>query len=283
MNDYLINTTLARPLLQRVFFAAVLFIFIYYYFNHLFVSQIGLNPILFQEIDPSYWLLMILKIPQLIAGTKIVSILFDLTLVISAIISFLKPSQSTSVKVFYVFYFLYYMLFNLLAGHHYVNIGILVTALPFMFSRNEKFAFLFACSRYYFLFMFTSAALWKLWRGSLFHNGQLVTFLQKKKLLATISGDTSLTSQIDSFVLTHKELALATWIVMGMLELSFIIGFFSYKYDKILVANYILFLIGSFFIVDIVNIENLLMLLTLFPIIKIVNRINGKLIPAITT
>ena len=283
MNDYLNNTILARPLLQRVFFAAVLLIFIYYYFNHLFISQIGLNPILFQEIDPAYWLLMILKIPQSIAGNKIVSVFFDLILVISAMISFIKPSQSMSVKIFYVFYFLYYMLFNLLAGHHYINIGILVTAFPFMFSRNEKFAFLFACSRYYFLFIFTSAALWKLWRGSLFHNGEIVTFLQQKKLLANISRDTSLTSQIDLFLLTHKEVALASWIVMGILEISFIIGFFSYKYDKILVANYILFLAGSFLIVDIVNIENLLMLITLFPIIKIMNRINGKLILAKTT
>ena len=283
MNNYLTNTTFARPLLQRVFFSAVLLIFIYYYFSHLFISQVGLNPILFQEIDPAYWLLMILKIPQLIAGNTIIAIFFDLILVISAVISFIKPSQSVSVKIFFVFYFLYYMLFNLLSGHHYVNIGILVTAFPFMFSRNEKFAFLFACSRYYFLFIFTSAALWKLWRGSLFHNGQIVTLLQQKKLLATISGDTSLRFQIDLFLLIHKEFALVAWIIMGVLELSFIIGFFSYKYDKILVANYILFLTGSFLIVGIVNIENLLMLMTLFPIIKMINKVNRKLVLVKTT
>src|SRR5260221_6669033 len=159
---------LARPLLQRVFFGCFLLIFIYKYFLNLFISQIGLNPILHQEIDPGYWFLIVLKIPQLVAGNKISAFFFDLIVILSALVSFIKPTQTWSVKIFYVFYFLYYMLFNLLAGHHFVNIGILVTAFPFMFKRKEKFALLFACSRYYFLFILTSAALWKLWRGSFF-------------------------------------------------------------------------------------------------------------------
>jgi hypothetical protein len=277
LNEYLNIAALARPLLQRIFFGGVLLIFIYKFFLNLLISQIGLNPVLYQEIDPSYWLLMILKIPQLVAGNKFSAIFFDLIIILSALVSFIKPAQTWSVKIFYVFYFLYYMLFNLLAGHHFVNIGILVTAFPFMFKRNKKFALLFACSRYYFLFILTSAALWKLWRGSLFHSEQLLSILKEKNLMAIINKDTSLTAKISFFIGTREGLVLPIWIFMGVLEISFVIGFFSYRYDKLLLLNYILFAIGGFLIVDIGNFENFLMLLTLFPVVGLISRINRKL------
>jgi hypothetical protein len=268
---------LTRPLFQRIFFGGVLLIFIYKYFLNLFISQIGLNPILYQEIDPGYWLLMILKIPQLVAGNKVSSFFFDLILILSALVSFIRPSQTWSVKIFYGFYFIYYMLFNLLAGHHFANIGILVTAFPFMFKRNEKFAILFACSRYYFLFVFVSAGLWKLWRGSLFDDGQILSILRGKNLIAIINADVSLIAQIGFFIGTHKELALVAWIIMGILEISFIIGFFSYRYDTILLVNYLLFAVGGFLIVRIGNVENFLMLLTLFPVIRIISKRNKEI------
>src|SRR5258705_13253187 len=97
---------LTRPLLQRIFFGAVLLIFIFKYSLNLFISQIGLNPILYQEIDPGYWFLMILKIPQLVAGNKVSSFFFDLILILSALVSFIRPSQSWSVRIFYGFYFM---------------------------------------------------------------------------------------------------------------------------------------------------------------------------------
>ena len=252
-------------------------ILIYNYSASLLVSQIGLTPILYQEIDPSYWLLMILRIPQIIAGNKIIAILFDVVLLLSAGISFIKPSQVWSVRVFYAFYFLYFMLFNLLVGHHYANVGILVVGFPFMFKYNSKFALLLACSRYYFLFVFTSAALWKIWRGSLFHTGQLISILQGKNSMSVINSDSSPIAQIVFFTGTHQGLALAIWILLGVLELSFLIGFFSYRYDGVLMINYLLFVAGGFLFVGIFNIENLLLLITLFPVIKMSSRVNRKI------
>lgn len=266
----------SRSVLQRVFFCCVLMIFVYNYSAHLFISQIGLNPILYQEIDPSYWLLMILHIPQFIVGNKVAAITFDLVLFISAMLSVIKPSQIWSVRVFYVFYFIYFMLFNLLVGHHYANVGILVLGFPFMFKYNSKFALVLACSRYYFLFILASAAFWKIWRGSLFHTDQLISILQGKNSMTVITSDHSLLSQFFFFIGTHQGLAIAIWILMGVIELSFLIGFFTYRFDAMLMTSYLLFVAGGFLIVGIFNMENLLMLITLFPVIKMISGVNKK-------
>jgi hypothetical protein len=273
LNNYLEIAATNRRVLQRVFFSCIIMIFCYYYYANLFVSQIGLNPILYQEIDPSYWLLMILRIPEFVAGNKTISFVFDLTLFLSAVISFIKPEQVWSVRIFYLFYFLYFMLFNLLAGHHYANVGILVAGFSFLFTDN-KFPLLLACSRYYFLFIFTSAALWKLWRGSLFHTEQLVSILQGKNAATIINSDFSLTAQLAFFIGTHPGLAVVCWVFMGVLEFTFVIGFFSYRHDSILLANYLLFFAGGFLIAGIFNIENMLMLITLFPVIKLISKFN---------
>ncbi len=268
LTDYLDIVAHNRSLLQRVFFAGVLFIFICNYFAGLFISQIGSNPVLYQEIDPAYWLLMLLRVPRFIAGNKLVAFCFDGLLVLSALVSFIKPSQAGSVRVFWGVYFFYFMIFNLLSGHHYANTGIMALAFPFMFKRGTFFPLLYAAARYYFLFIFSSAALWKIGRGSLFHREELMSILQGKNAMTLINHRSSFTDQIAFYIGTHPEIAVAAWVILGILELSFIIGFFSFRYDHIPFISYLLFATGGYLIVGIFNIENILLLMTLFPVVK---------------
>lgn len=276
INTYLATAAANRNTLQPVLFGGILLILAYNFYAKLFVSQLGLNPILYQEIDPAYWLTMLLRIPQLIAGNKMVAVCFDTLLVLTAIISFLRPQQAKSVVVFYVLYALYYLLFNIITGHHYAFIGVLVTAVPFIVTNKRKFAFLLAASRYYFAFAFASAAIWKIVRGNVFYKGQLQGVLQAQNVYASLQEQQTFIQQLQLYIAGNTQMAVILWVLMVLIELVFIIAFFTYKYDGFLVIAYLLFAIGGYFLTGIFIIENALLLLTLFPVLLFIQRRTKK-------
>lgn len=271
INNYLATAAAHRSTLQRVLFGGILLILAYNFYAKLLVSQLGLNPLLYQEIDPAYWLTMLLQLPQLIAGNKVVAVTFDVLLVLSAVSSFLFPQQSKSVIVFYSCYALYYLLFNLITGHHYAFVGVLVTALPFVTTGKRKFAFLLAAARYYFAFAFASAAIWKIVRGNLFYKSQLAGVLQVQNVYAAVQDRQSWVQQVQLYVAAHEQLAMLLWLGMVLLELVFVVAFFTYKLDKWLLVAYLLFAAGGYLFTGIFIIENALMLLTLFPVLIFVH------------
>ncbi len=279
INTYLATAAANRNTLQRVLFGGILLILAYNFYTKLFVSQLGLNPILYQEIDPAYWLTMLLHIPQLIAGNKVAAICFDSLLVITAVVSFVKPQQAKSVVVFYVLYVLYYLLFNLITGHHYAFIGVLVTTFPFIVTHKRKFAFLLAASRYYFAFAFASAAIWKIMRGNVFYKGQLQGVLQAQNVYASLQEQQTLIQQLQLYIAGNTQLAVVLWVLMVLIELVFITAFFTYRYDGLLLIAYFLFAIGGYFFTSVFIIDNVLLLLTLFPVLLFIQKHTKKATP----
>ena len=88
-----------RRLLARLAFLAIGLLLIYYYVNHLFISQLS-NPVLvYPDLDNTYWLFLFLAIPQQIAGSISLSILIDSSLVVFLVLSFVfwKKHQFKSI------------------------------------------------------------------------------------------------------------------------------------------------------------------------------------------
>src|SRR5690606_616923 len=109
----------------------------------------------------------ILHIPQWLVSDDLMAFGFSALLVLSALLSFLFKDSVAFPRLFFLLYPLYFLTFNLFAGHHYHAVGIMIISTPFIFRDSRRFAYFFRAARYYFLFMMVSAALWKLGRGSL--------------------------------------------------------------------------------------------------------------------
>jgi len=62
------------------------------------------------------------------------------------------------------------------------------------------------------------------------------------------------------------------WVLLILVELMFVPGFFTLRYDKYLLIAYLLFFIGGWLLFDIYIYENLLFLLTLSPLVKLMNK-----------
>jgi hypothetical protein len=264
-DQYISGAAVRRPQLQKWFFVlALLSMAMNYYFNIL-THQLGRNPILYQEIDPTYWLFMIAGIPDLITGKA--AIAFDLILVGSCLAGIIWNKRSWPAWIFGIFHFVYFILYNMMSGHHYANIGLLMVGFAFLFSNNQRFAYALTFCRFLFCFMMLSAGLWKIFRGGLWYPDQIHSLLISHNLYSLLENANSWRMDIINFLIQHKIVAHFLWVLMIILELIFVIGFITIKRDTLLFLAFALFVFGGWYFFHIFNFENLAFFLTLYPLV----------------
>ncbi len=262
-----------RARIQRVFFILALIGLTLNFRNNMTILQLGENPLLYQDVDPVYWLFMILDVPKIIGAQF--PLAYEIVLVSSCVVSFIWPKQNISCIIFFIGYFIYFILFNMMAGHHYHMVGLTFMGFPFVFRSDKKFAYTFTFLRFVFCFVMFSAAAWKIYRGNLTHTDQLFSFMLTYHAENLLAGNASLQASIVAWLLPHKSLLHFLWVFMIALQAFYIVGLFTAKYDKWLLVNYILFFVGGWILLNIYIYDNLLFLLTLTPVLYLFNY-SGK-------
>ncbi len=270
ISDYYSAAAYNRMQLQRVFFSLALISLGLDFYYHIFISQIGPNPILYQEIDPVYFLFMYLGIPQLVTGKA--AVIFDTALVLSCIACIIWPGKKRFPLLFFILHFIYFIIYNMLAGHHYISIGLLVMSFPFIFYNRERFTAVFLLCRFIFCFMMFSAACWKIARGNLWHTGQVNMLLISTYTTELFTGKPAWVADTVKWLIGHRGVSHAIWCILIALETVFVAGFISFRWDKLLLISYLLFFAGGWIIFNIYNYDNLLFLLTLTPVLDSINR-----------
>jgi len=245
------------------------------YFSFGLVHQVAGNPLVDQEIDPTYWLAMILQLPDLFNGW--LAITLDSVLILSCLASILIPNQTYSTWAFFIGHFLFFILYNLYSGHHYINIGLLIMSFPFVFKSNEHFTSSFTFCRFYFCFTLFAAALWKLCRGNVTHidQGSTLLLLQFKSL---IFQEPSFQYNTILYFTQNRILGQLLWLGMIVIELLFFWGFLTWKKDLWLLIGYLFFFFGGWFFFDLYFYENLLLLLTLHPVLRSINSLKRQVL-----
>jgi hypothetical protein len=126
-----------------------------------------------------------------------------------------------------------------LEGH----IALIIFPIVFIPLTLQGFWFMLQGARYFFLFFFSSAGLWKLAHAGVFNFEEMSAILlyQHKELL--------ITDKPIFLIVFYKWLIanplISYWLYFSstIIELFFIAGFFTRKYDRLLAIFYLLFLI----------------------------------------
>jgi hypothetical protein len=162
--------------------------------------------------------------------------------------------------LFWLLALTYFITYNIVTGHHYHGlIGVLIITIPF-FSKDEKrFNLLWEGARYYMLYVFASAALWKILRGSAFYTDQLSNILKAQQLDLLIQDRDSLSAYIASYLIANPQVGHLVLLINVLLQLSFAIGFFTKKCDRLLLVLVVLFTIGNYFVMSIISVEILIL------------------------
>ena len=269
-SDYTATLEASRARFQTVFFLLVFYGLILNVINHVSLYQIGSNPLLYPDLDPLYWLFMMAKVPDWLRGPA--ALFLDIFLILSCCLSIFDQRKKTWPIVFLVLYYMYFVIYNMRTGHHYTNPAILIMGMAFVVNKPVRFAALLTLSRFIFCFMMFSAAIWKIIRGNLFDAGHARNVLINQHLETLTTGQESWRDLIIRQVLATHWLPQLFWVLLILVELLFVLGFFTLRYDKHLLIAYILFFIGGWLLFDVYIYENLLFLLTLSPLVKLMNK-----------
>jgi hypothetical protein len=136
---------------------------------------------------------------------------------------------------------LYLTLYLLLADifwqvHHGPFIIYALVSLAFLTNREDRFYLVLKGCRYYFLYIFVSAAIWKIVRGAAVRPEEMsrILMLQHGDLL---SGDClSAACRLYAWLIDHPAVAQGIYLAAVAVEAVFAIGFFTRRYDRLLLA-----------------------------------------------
>lgn len=112
----------------------------------------------------------------------------------------------------------------------------------FITTNLRSFYFILHGLRYFFLFFFASAGIWKLVQGGVFNAEQMggVLLFQHKEFLT--SSPTSWYREFVYWLISNSTISYLLYLLGTIIELIFITGFFTRRLDKWLVAGFLLFL-----------------------------------------
>ena len=121
----------------------------------------------------------------------------------------------------------------------------------FVFRGQSSFYYALHCFRYFFLLAFFSAAAWKFRAGGIFNIEQMSAILLKQHAayLAGATGDWF--SGMVYFLVRHEKLSYLLYLLATLLEGTFIIGFFTRKYDRALILLFLTFVVFDYFLMRI--------------------------------
>ena len=238
-----------RVILTRLL--CLLFFFIYWirWLNHLCLSQITGATFTHVQADNSYWLFHLLNIPQFLLSNYYISLSFDCFYSVLILLVYIRPNSFIYSALFFVLQSVYFITFHSAMTHHAHQ----SSALPFLafllcFKENLSFVFVLRFLRYYVCFIFLSAALWKITRGTFASGGQMEAILRVQHVDYLAQNSETNYGHFIGGLIKQGEWVSLLWPSAILLQFSFIVGFFTRRLDKFLLLFLLAFLIMDYYI-----------------------------------
>jgi len=250
-------------LLCRMVFATILVHLIFSGLANTLVHQLQAPVLKFPYVDPTFWIMHLLHIPEFISSHFYIAWLFDILLFTLCILTIIFPQKKWLIGSFIILYFNYFIIFNSFGAHHtHALIPVLIAPVPFLFSR-KTFFYLWEALRYFLLFSYAAAFIWKLFRFSWLNKNQGILILKKNLTPYLYFNPHTSLANIYQWFLNNPATTNCVFLCGFILEGLFIVGFFTKKYDKYLFFISIILPVGFWFLADALFFEELILSITL--------------------
>jgi hypothetical protein len=225
-------------------------------YHDLLLFQI--KPVFFlNKLDFSRNLLMLSDIQHAIIGSHLLQMILDAVYILSPLALLISglaqhPAQFGIAVFNSLINFIYAMMItsvSTLSIEGYVSWILL--PLMFAFKSEGSFFYMLQTMRYFFLIIFSSAALWKIRAGGIFNIEQMSAILLKQHTSYLLDAPHDWFSRLLRYLIIHPKISWSLYLVAALAELFFAIGFFTKKFDRLLLVIFILFLLFDFFLMRI--------------------------------
>ena len=244
-------------------FGFILLAIFYRFMGNNLLFQLGNAPLKNPGIDNTYWLFHLLYIPQILMEYNLLKYIIDFFILFFTFISLVSYIKRPSAISLFVVLFIYLITVqSYTANQNKTSVALLLMIIPFMV-KQENFFYIWEALRYYLLFMIGSSGIYKLINGALFSPGHFsdVLFLQHTDLMVMNPDHFSLV--LSKPFIENSFLGFLAFFLVFLVQTSFIVGFFTKKYDKLLFVLLYGFFIFTYLFVRIQNFEFLILGFTL--------------------
>ena len=250
MNDAMTDIQIEKR--ARYFYVACLAIFGYRLLSSTLFSQLS-QPVLIQpSIDNTYWLFHWLGIPHAATHFMLWSAILDFLLFLLPVMAIMSKQRRLFAILFTLLVIAYQITISTYSIHHYHGlVGVMVLSLPFWSSSRERFAYLWQGARYYFFFIFFSAAIWKIGRGSIFYSHEMSNILMAQHAQYMSDYPTTYMTAFYAYLISHTAIAQCLFWATVLLQFSFVGGFITKRYDKFYIGLTLLFVLANYAIMAI--------------------------------
>lgn len=225
------------------------------YANDLFLTQIIDNPIRSPRVDLVVWTTQSLGIPNLMTQSWL-SMTFDALILILPLVILYQTWRGRSARkpilalsVLFGLYILIIYCFPTLSIRKYL--GLVLLPFAFVFASEKRYKAYLELMRYFVLFIFTSASMWKIVRGVAWDPYHMQLSLKAQHIDNFVNWpDHYITDLIAQFV--HNSTYCAILFASAVLsQIAFSIGFFTKKYDRYLALLLLIFVITDYLVMRI--------------------------------
>ncbi|NOU38154.1 MAG: hypothetical protein HOO89_05530 [Ferruginibacter sp.] len=243
---------------QYAVFYAICFVVCSFWHFYLGRTLSSISPIFFlNRLDISLNILLLTNIQHYIIENKWLQICLDFVYFLLPILlaySFIKNKNAhkffaISTSLFSIVYLLLFSIFSIISIE--VFIAWMFVPLVFYASNSKSFYFMMHILRLLFLLFFLSTAIWKISTGAFFNIEQMSAILQIQHPAYLAENPNTFYAKVLNFYIKNENISYLFYASATLLELSFLIGFFTKKYDKILIVFFCLFLTFDYFLMGI--------------------------------
>ncbi|MCP4442654.1 MAG: hypothetical protein GY810_27425 [Aureispira sp.] len=225
-------------------------------YQSLLLSQL-LEPVFVTpRADNVFWGLHILGLPDVLIHNSWAAIAIDGSLLLLPLLAMLLPNWRIFSILLAISCSLYFVTFNSVSTHHeHTFLGVVFWSLVLCFKQNKSFVLGLWALRYYVCFALFSAAIWKVYRGSAFDSTQMEHILKAQHLDFMVQNPTHWYSDFINYLLSSPTICAALWYGMLVLELFFVVGFFTRRLDKFLLYFVLLFFFADYWVMNLAFFE----------------------------
>lgn len=240
---------------SRWYFYFAMIWLVYRFWGNTLFSNLAEPVLVYPSIDNIFWLFHWLNIPAFITQHQLIATVFDLLLFFLPIL-FIKGQNKWYAVAYTMLIATYHIVFATYSAHHFHSLmGLIIISISFWTADKARHQRLWEGARYYFLFVMASAALWKICRGSAFQPDQMVNILKAQHAQYFAEhGQTGLVS-FYQYLMQNTAVAQGFYWLAIVLELAFLVGFFTKKWDKLLLFFFFAFIITNYFVMGIFSFE----------------------------
>ncbi len=213
---------------------------VYLHYSGLSLHQLFNSPFHYKGLDPSYWLMESIGLP-LIFKTFYGIVAFEIALFLSLLLAIVQAQKTIWTIVFGLLLLSYQLLFNYKLGYHTHHLfGLQFALFPFYFKQN-KALLTFNFSRFMVCMTYFMAGVFKVFGGAYLQSDNLVNTLQSQHAAYWYFYPNSLRIQVLEWCMQHVGFSHAVFVLAILLQLAFVIGFFTKRCDKLLAVFLLVF------------------------------------------